>query len=126
MNTTNCYTIKCKYVFKRPNGTWNICKNKSYCRYAHSIKELRCLQCNLDSKCSKYNNKGICMYKHTSETRDEWISRTNMYRPELPLTNDTIYHNDTILNQKLTKHNKIPIELDFIENISDFVSNKVV
>ena len=66
------------------------------------------------------------MYKHTSETRDEWISRTNMYRPELPLTNDTIYHNDTILNQKLTKHNKIPVELDFIENISDFVSNKVV
>ena len=23
----NMYTIKCKYVFKRPDGMWNKCKN---------------------------------------------------------------------------------------------------
>ena len=121
----NKYTIKCKYVFKKSDGTWNKCRNMLTCSYAHSINQLNYLCCNLDEKCSKYINNGVCLYKHSNETKEEWYRRTQMFRPELPPFNDTIYYCTNTISPKIKQDNDIPTELEFIETVSQFISKKV-
>ena len=76
-------TIKCKHVFRRDNGVWNQCKRKNDCKFAHCIEEIHCLRCNQDETC-RYFEMGVCMYKHSRESYDEWMQRTNVLRPDIP------------------------------------------
>lgn len=121
-NQDNKYTMKCKYVYLKENGEWNKCKRMHTCDFAHSLEQLRFLKCNLDLKCETRKNNGICLYKHSDETREEWLERTRCYRPYLPKTNAEIF--GVIRTPKLTKNNW-PTEMKFIESVGQFVVKKI-
>lgn len=123
----NSFTIKCKYVYKRQDGTWNRCRKMNKCRFAHSKEQLQYLLCNLDTKCNMFSNNGICMYKHSKETKEEWYNRTKMFRAELPETNNTLYY-EKELDKPMTKipiDSNIPTELEYIESIGQFIRKKI-
>ena len=88
-----CKTKPCNFAIK--NGT---CK-KSSCPFAHTLEELKDPMCNFDNKCKKDSK---CQYRHSSESRDEWVKRTNYIIPNLPSNKskiiDTITNLDKVLN----------------------------
>lgn len=58
--------------------TTGSCTNKS-CTYAHSLEELKHLECNFGDKCTK--KETICNFKHPSETNEEFRKRTHFVEP---------------------------------------------
>lgn len=124
---TNFYTIKCKYVYKMKNGTWSTCKKMKTCKFAHNILELKSLQCNSDENCKMFKQGGMCIYKHSNETREEWLFRTQMYRPEMPYSTplENIQNNTHTLSPKIKINNEIPTKLEFVKYLNQFVSAKI-
>lgn len=66
-------TKPCSNVRKIPLG-FTTC-NRHGCTFAHSIEELRILDCNFGSNC---RNKPSCPFLHPSETKKDVYSRTNI------------------------------------------------
>ena len=94
-NVINYMTKPCRNVTNNKNGIGpGICYRKK-CTFAHSIEEWRIPVCRYDYNCryfyGKYNSFGyiikgsVCRFKHTSETIDEWLKRTDQPKPNLPL-----------------------------------------
>lgn len=54
------------------------CSNKS-CTYAHSIDELKHMECNFGDKCTKKD--ASCNFKHPSESVDDFRTRINFTPP---------------------------------------------
>lgn len=54
------------------------CNNKS-CTYAHSIDELKHMECNFGDKCTK--KETCCNFKHPGENVDEFRKRINFTPP---------------------------------------------
>ena len=105
-NVINYRTKPCRNVTNNKNGVGpGICYRKK-CTFAHSIEEWRISVCRYDYNCryfyGKYNSLGyiikgsVCRFKHTCETVDEWLKRTNQQKPNLPLhkvTTTAVEHN---------------------------------
>ena len=124
----NSFTIKCKYVYKRKDGTWSCCKKMDQCKFAHSLQQLQFLKCNQDLNCTVFNNGGFCMYKHSNETREDWIQRTKLFRPELPEKTITSYNSIdkiTINIPKIKPNTSEPVTLKFIESLNQFICQKI-
>jgi hypothetical protein len=76
--------------------------------------------------CKNYYNNGMCIYKHSDETREQWLNRTKIFRSEMPLTNENdIIEDDKKYHHKLKPNVVIPIELSFVENLNKFMSKKI-
>lgn len=105
-NVINYRTKPCINVTSNKNGVGpGICYRKT-CTFAHSMEEWRIPVCRYDYNCryfyGKYNSLGyiikgsVCRFKHTYETVDEWLKRTNKQKPNLPLhkvTTTAVEHN---------------------------------
>ena len=64
VNTKLCNTVK--------NGKTSCAVG---CLYAHSLEDLVLLKCGFDADCNK---KETCLFKHSSETRNECLSRLGL------------------------------------------------
>ena len=91
-------TKPCRLVVKKPDGNFGIC-NRDKCSFAHSQEELEIPLCMFDENCrtvyGKYDKNTndfipntFCTFKHSFETKTQWLKRTNTVLPELPLTNE--------------------------------------
>ena len=81
-------------VPKDGSSVYGICTRVS-CSFAHSLEELRDPMCGYDTEgrtiygkrtMNGINKNKMCMFRHTNETRDEWINRTSRKVPNLPET----------------------------------------
>ena len=79
------------------------CCTREVCDFAHSYTELRGPPCMKGDECDNINGRwnytltmyypdSGCMYKHPSETFGEWVARTNMILPPLPVTSESSYN----------------------------------
>ena len=73
-------TKGCKHVYKLPDGTYSQCTFPN-CTFAHSMEQLKTPRC-LFPTC----RKSQCSFKHSSETKEEWLKRTRIILPDLPPT----------------------------------------
>ena len=89
-------TKACNFALKNPDtGKYGSCY-RSTCTFAHSLEELNDPMCEFDEACrykkGRYNKNGTfddtlkCTFRHTSETREEWLERTGKTLPDLPKT----------------------------------------
>lgn len=95
--TLQC-TRACNYVTqKTPNGNYGVCYRQK-CSFAHSLDELKDPFCRFNESCRFKDGKILrdgsidvntkCKFRHTGETRDEWVQRTGSSLPDLPQTNE--------------------------------------
>jgi len=89
-------TKACNFVLKNPiTGKYGTCY-RSICTFAHSLEELNDPMCEFNRMCrykhGRYNKNGEfdvtlkCTFRHISETREEWLERTEKTLPDLPKT----------------------------------------
>jgi len=90
------YTKACNFALKNPvTGEYGTCY-RSTCTFAHSLDELNDPMCEFDEMCrykqGRYSKNGEfdatlkCTFRHTSETHEEWLERTEKTLPDLPNT----------------------------------------
>lgn len=89
-------TKACNFALKNPiTGKYGTCY-RSACTFAHYLEELNDPMCEFDGMCrykhGRYNKNGEfdvtmkCTFRHTSETREEWLRRSGKTLPDLPKT----------------------------------------
>lgn len=89
-------TKACNFSLKNSvTGEYGTCY-RSTCTFAHSLEELNDPMCEFDEMCrykqGRYNKDGTfdvtlkCTFRHSSETREEWLERTGKKLPDLPET----------------------------------------
>jgi hypothetical protein len=109
-------TKPCRLVVKKPDGSFGVC-NRDKCSFAHSQEELQIPLCMFDETCrtvyGKYDKNTndfipntYCTFKHSFETKSQWLKRTNTVLPELPLTNE-FSRNKTMNNVNNTNVNNV-------------------
>ena len=75
-------TKACHFVIPIDGSTeYGVCSRK-VCTFAHSLEELNDPMCSFDDRC-KFDT---CQFRHMSESRSEWLTRTERTLPNLPLT----------------------------------------
>ena len=89
-------TRRCRNVEQNTDGTWKYCY-KETCNFYHSLDEFNPPPCHFDKNCRfKYgrlnrdgttDKKSCCSHKHTDESVDQWLKRSNQQLPDLPQTN---------------------------------------
>lgn len=83
-NTLVC-TKACKYVIQlKENGDYGVCY-RPICSFAHSLEELKDPMCGFDKMC-RYRDTNRCMFRHSDETKEQWLDRTEQKLPNLPPT----------------------------------------
>lgn len=80
-----------------PAEEFGVCYREN-CSFAHCLNELNDPMCGFDSTCrfrwgkqqrdGSMNTDAKCMFRHSDETRDDWIKRTGRTPPDLPETDD--------------------------------------
>lgn len=90
-------TKACKNIERTSTGEFGVCY-REICTFAHSLEELNDPMCGFDSVCrhrlgkvqrdSTVDKTLKCMYRHTDETREEWVNRTGCVIPDLPKTSE--------------------------------------
>ena len=85
-------TRACNNVLqKQPNNEYGICV-RHVCTFAHSLEELNDPMCQFDTTCRfQYGTVGQnhkCMFRHSNETRGDWLKRTGQKLPDLPPTSE--------------------------------------
>lgn len=89
-------TKACNFALKNPvTGKYGTCF-RSNCTFSHSLEELNDPMCEFDSVCrykhGRYNKNGEfdvtskCTFRHSTETREKWLERTEKTLPDLPKT----------------------------------------
>lgn len=114
----NCTKV-CTWALKNPaTGEYGTCYRQfeGTCTFAHSLEELNDPMCTFDKMCKykqgRYNKEGTfdvtlkCKFRHSSETREEWLKRTGKKLPDLPYTLGSEYKKKTRTN--FPSHNKFP------------------
>ena len=98
LSTTLARTKPCNMVLNAKDGEeFGVC-TRAECTFAHSLEELQAPKCGYDGNCrfmhgrvdprSKRIIDGTkCKFRHTSETFDMWMKRSNTELPNLPPTN---------------------------------------
>lgn len=85
------FTKPCHHVVRDPHGNFSTCTNPN-CRYAHTLDELRMPCCVFDQNCfrrpSVNKNLAPCRFKHSEETKEQFIQRMNIVVPDLPQTKE--------------------------------------
>ena len=137
-------TKPCRLVLKKPDGSFGVC-TRDKCSFAHSHEELEIPLCMFDENCrtvyGKYDKNTndfipntFCTFKHSFETKTQWLKRTNTVLPELPLRNhfsmSKLTSNNTNTNNTNNRNNtnsNQPINTNNIKNksvsYSDIVRN---
>lgn len=134
-------TKPCRLVLKKPDGSFGVC-TRDKCSFAHSHEELEIPLCMFDENCrtvyGKYDKNindfipnTFCTFKHSFETKTQWLKRTNTVLPELPLrnqfsrskltSNNTTSTTSTTSNQRINTNNiknKAVSYSDIVRNIS--------
>ena len=97
VSTNLTATKACKNVLTLRNGKYGVCERVE-CTFAHSLSELRDPQCTFDLNCRFRNGRpsvngtidsdAKCMFRHSDETRAEWLNRTGREIPNLPETSE--------------------------------------
>lgn len=106
-------TRACKNVTNRQeNGEHGVCYRDT-CSFAHSLDELNDPMCGFDATCRfRYGRprrdgtvdaKGKCMFRHTNETREDWLKRTGRKLPALPQTSEKT-HKPVARKEKHSTH----------------------
>ena len=113
LKDVSCVVSSKKKVFQKPASKVNtkLCntvKNGKTsctvgCLYAHSLEDLVLLDCGFDADCNK---KEFCLFKHSEETRDEYLNRRglNKYKgvvvkktqvkPSLVIKTSSVYYEE--------------------------------
>ena len=91
-------TRACNHVKRgSPDDEFGVCY-RMVCTFAHSLLELNDPMCGFDDTCRFMNGKPRrdgtidkktkCKFRHSNETRDDWVKRTGRTLPDLPETNE--------------------------------------
>lgn len=101
-----------------PDKEFGICYREN-CSFAHCLGELNDPMCGFDSTCrfrwgkpqrdGTVNAKAKCMFRHSDETREDWIKRTGRTLPDLPETDEKTRKPTARKNTETKVQDKTPV-----------------
>jgi hypothetical protein len=101
-----------------PDKEFGVCHREN-CSFAHCLGELNDPMCGFDSTCrfrwgkpqrdGTVNAKAKCMFRHSDETREDWIKRTGRTLPDLPETDEKTRKPTARKNTETKVQDKTPV-----------------
>lgn len=101
-----------------PDKEFGVCYREN-CSFAHCLGELNDPMCGFDSTCrfrwgkpqrdGPVNAKAKCMFRHSDETREDWIKRTGRTLPDLPETDEKTRKPTVRKNTETKVQDKTPV-----------------
>ena len=101
-----------------PDKEFGVCYREN-CSFAHCLGELNDPMCGFDSTCrfrwgkpqhdGTVNAKAKCMFRHSDETREDWIKRTGRTLPDLPETDEKTRKPTARKNTETKIQDKTPV-----------------
>lgn len=101
-----------------PDKEFGVCYREN-CSFAHCLGELNDPMCGFDSTCrfrwgkpqrdGTVNANAKCMFRHSDETREDWIKRTGRTLPDLPETDEKTRKPTARKNTETKVQDKTPV-----------------